>query len=110
LLSAASHAAITDANNDLLLSAAAVWEVAIKVASQKLSLSMPYREWMNKAIADLGLSVLPITVDYADVQAGLPHHHRDPFDRLMIAQATVEKIPIISADAMFERYGVSRIW
>ena len=53
LLSATARAAITDPNNDLLLSAATIWEVAIKVALKKLSLSMPYRQWMNKAIADL---------------------------------------------------------
>jgi PIN domain nuclease of toxin-antitoxin system len=110
LLSATAHAAITDPNNDLLLSAATIWEVAIKVALKKLSLSMPYRQWMTKAIADLGLGVLPITVDYADVQSGLPQRHRDPFDRLLVAQAMVEKVAIISADAVFDQYGVSRIW
>ena len=110
LLNATAHAAITDPNNDLLLSAATFWEVAIKVALKKLSLSMPYRQWINKAIADLALGVLPITVDNADVQAGLPQRHRDPFDRLLVAQATVEKVPIISADTVFDQYGVTRIW
>src|SRR5262249_31242204 len=70
LLSRTAHAAITDPNNFLLISAATIWEIGIKVGLNKLSLSMAYRQWMDKAIADLGLSVLPITVEYADVQAG----------------------------------------
>lgn len=110
LLSAAAHAAISNPANDLLLSAATIWEIAIKVGLGKLPLSIPYRQWMDKAIADLELVVLPITVVYADVQVGLPSHHRDPFDRLLAAQALVEGIPLVSADAIFDQYGVSRIW
>ena len=110
LLSASAHAAITDSANELLLSAGTIWEIGIKVGLNKLSLSMPYREWMNKAIADLGLTLLPISVEYADVQAGLPRHHGDPFDRLLAAQARVENIPLISSDPVFDRYGLNRIW
>jgi PIN domain nuclease of toxin-antitoxin system len=97
-------------SNQPLLSAGTLWEIAIKVGLGKLTLSLPYRQWMAKAIADLGLSILPITVDYADVQAGLPQHHRDPFDRLIVAQAIVEGISIISADPQLDAYGISRIW
>ena len=109
LLSPVAHAAMTDPGNELLLSAATIWEIAIKVGLKKLPLSMPYLAWMNKAIADLELVVLPITTEYADVQAGLPKHHRDPFDRLLAAQALVEGIPIISADGIFDQYGIVRI-
>jgi PIN domain nuclease of toxin-antitoxin system len=110
LLSGAAHAAITDPANDVLISAASVWEISIKVGLGKLTLSLPYRLWMAKAIADLGLTILPITVDYADVQAGLPQHHGDPFDRLIVAQAIVETIPVISADTHLDAYGITRIW
>jgi PIN domain nuclease of toxin-antitoxin system len=110
LLGAAAHAAITDPANDLLLSAATVWEIGIKVGLGKLTLSLPYRQWMNQAIADLGLWLLPITVQYADVQAGLPRHHGDPFDRLLVAQAMVERVAVISSDPQLDAYGVSRIW
>jgi PIN domain nuclease of toxin-antitoxin system len=110
LLSASAHAAITNPANDLLVSAATIWEIAIKVGLGKLTLSMPYRQWMDKAIADLGLTLLPITVEYADVQVGLPGHHRDPFDRLLAAQAQVEGLSVLSGDAVFDRYGVPRIW
>ena len=101
---------LEDSANDLLLSAATIWEIAIKAGLKKLSLSMPYRQWMNKAIADLGLMLLPLTVEYADVQAGLPRHHGDPLDRLLAAQARVEKIPLISSDPVFDHYGLTRIW
>jgi PIN domain nuclease of toxin-antitoxin system len=74
------------------------------------TLSLPYRQWMTRAIADLALTVLPITIEYAEVQGSLPHHHRDPFDRLVIAQAVIEGIPIISADATFDAYGITRLW
>jgi PIN domain nuclease of toxin-antitoxin system len=109
-LSPAAHAAITDPNSDLVLSAAAVGEIAIKVGLGKLSLSLPYRQWMTKAIADLGASILPITVDYADAQSALPQHHRDPFDRLMVAQAQLEKVSVVSADPAFDLCGVTRVW
>jgi len=59
-------------------------------------------QWMNKAIADLGIVILPITVEYSDKQIGLLHHHRDPFDRILASQAIVEGIPLLSKDV--------RIW
>jgi PIN domain nuclease of toxin-antitoxin system len=110
LLSRPAHAAITDPVNDLLISAATVWEIAIKVGLGKLTLSRPYRAWIEQALIDLQAAVLPITVAYADAQAALPHHHGDPFDRMLIAQATVEGIAVVSADRQFDAYGVTRIW
>lgn len=110
LLSRPAHAAITDSQNDLLLSAASIWEIAIKVGIKKLTLSLPYGPWMTKAIGDLGLAIVPITIYYADAQASLPHHHGDPFDRLIIAQSLVESVPIVSSDAQFDSYGITRIW
>jgi PIN domain nuclease of toxin-antitoxin system len=109
-LSPQAVAALQDSANELHLSAATIWEISIKVGLNKLSLSMPYRQWMDRAIGDLGLLLLPITVEYAEVQAGLPRHHGDPFDRLLAAQAQVENISLVSADAIFDRYGVNRIW
>ena len=102
--------ALQDPANDLLVSSGTVWELAIKVGLKKLTLSIPYKQWMTKAIADLSLSVLPISVDHADTQSRLSWHHRDPFDRLLAAQCMVERIPIVSADSVFDLYGVTRIW
>lgn len=109
-LGAQAHAAISDPANEVLLSAAIIWEIAIKVGLGKLSLTMPYRQWMTQAIGDLGVTILPITVEYADVQAGLPDHHGDPFDRLLVAQAMVEQVAIVSIDAAFDAYGIQRVW
>lgn len=110
LLSASAHAAITNPDNELFLSAATIWEISIKVGLKKLTLSTSYRQWMNKAIADLGLTLLPITVEYAGAQAELPRHHGDPFDRLLAAQAQVEDVPVVSADEVFDEYKIDRIW
>jgi PIN domain nuclease of toxin-antitoxin system len=108
LLSPVAHAAMTDPANELLLSVATLWEIGIKVGIGKLPLSLPYCDWMNKAIADLGLIILPIA--FADAQANLPKHHGDPFDRMLIAQAQVEGMPVVSADTHFDAYGISRLW
>ena len=110
LLSPNAHSIMSNSANDLLLSAATIREIGIKVGLQKLPLSMPFTQWMNKAIADHGLVILPITVEYIDNQIGLPHHHRDPFDRILASQAVVEGIPLLSKDATFDKYGVIRIW
>jgi PIN domain nuclease of toxin-antitoxin system len=110
LLSPTARAAIMDPSNDRLLGAGTIWEIAIKVGLKKLSLSQPYRRWMEQAITGLGAPVLPITVEHVDVQAGLPHHHRDPFDRLLVAQALIENIPVVSADAQLDSYGINRLW
>lgn len=109
-LSAAATSAIRDPANDRLLSAATIWELAIKVGQGKIALTMPYRRWMETAITDLRLDILPITVAYAERQSALPAHHKDPFDRLIIAQGLVEGIAIVSADAVFDLYGVVRLW
>lgn len=109
-LGARARSALEDASSDVLISAATIWEIAIKTRLGKLTLSVPYRDWMNRAIADLSATLLPITVEYADMQATLPGHHRDPFDRMLIAQAIVEKISLVANEEMFDQYGVARLW
>ncbi len=94
LLGPRAHAAIADSSNALLLSAATIWEIAIKVGIGKLSLSLPYREWMTQAMNDLGAAVLPITIEYADVQAGLAAGHGDPFDRRWLRRRSWSKSPL----------------
>lgn len=109
-LGPAAVAALQDPANELLLSAGTIWELSIKNGLGKLTFSLPFRQWMDKAVIDLELIVLPITLDHAERQAGLPWHHRDPFDRLLAAQALVESIPLVSVDAIFDQYGVHRVW
>jgi PIN domain nuclease of toxin-antitoxin system len=101
---------LKDSTNELFLSVGSIWEIAIKVGLNKLSLSLPFDKWMALAIADLGLIVLPITVEVANAQIGLPKHHRDPFDRLLVAQAKTEAAVVVSADTVLDRYGVERCW
>src|SRR4051794_36223863 len=101
-LSGPATTALQDPANELLLSAATVWELAIKIGQKKLALSLPYRQWMDKAIADLELTLLPVTVEYAEKQAGLPFHHKDLFDQLIIAQALSDGIPVICVDPVFD--------
>jgi PIN domain nuclease of toxin-antitoxin system len=110
LLSRPAHAVISDPANELFVSAATIWEMSIKVGLGKLALSQPFRPWIEKALIDLRAAVPPITVAYADVQASLPHHHGDPFDRMLIAQATVDGLSVVSADGQFDAYGVTRVW
>jgi len=85
-------------------------QLSIKGGQGKRTLSLPYRQWMDKAIADLKLTVLPVTVEYAERQSMLPLHHKDPFDRLVVAQARVEAIPLVSTDSLLDQYGITRLW
>ena len=101
---------LEDLANNLMLSAATIWEIAIKVGLKKLTFSLPYRQWMTQAMNDLEVTTLPVTVEYADVQAELPRHHRDPFDQLLVAQAIVENVQLVSNDPIFDQYGVTRLW
>ena len=96
--------------NDLLLSDGTIWELGIKVGLGKLSLSLPFRDWMNQAITDLSVTVVPITVAHVDAQIALPFHHRDPFDHLLAAQAQIEGATLVSRDAVFDEYGTNRLW
>lgn len=101
---------LPDPANELLVIAGTAWEIAVKVSVGKLNLSLPFRDWLSQALATLGAIFLPITIDHAAAQVGLPFHHRDPFDRLLIAQAMVEGVPVVSADPTFDLYPISRQW
>jgi PIN domain nuclease of toxin-antitoxin system len=101
---------MTDPANELMFSAGSIWEIAVKVSVGKLALSLPYQAFVARAVTTLNLHILPVTVAYCDAQISLPFHHRDPFDRLIIAQAIVEQIPIASADPAFDAYPVTRLW
>jgi PIN domain nuclease of toxin-antitoxin system len=101
---------LQDPANDLLLSAATVRELASKVGRKKLTLALPQREWVDRAVADLDLTILPVTVEHADRQASLPPRHKDPFDLLIAAQALVEAVDVMRSGAVFDAYGIPRVW
>ena len=109
-LSQTAKDTITDPNNRKLVSVASVWEIAIKVSLQKLDLGMPYLSFMQSQLAINLFEILPMTLEHGAEVARLPFHHRDPFDRLMIAQSMWEQIPIVSADPTFDAYSIKRIW
>ncbi|MBI3836527.1 MAG: type II toxin-antitoxin system VapC family toxin [Planctomycetia bacterium] len=105
-----ADAALRDPGNEVLVSAGTAWELSIKIGLGKLTLSLPFRQWIARAMTDLGVSLLPTTVEHADEQSRLPKHHGDPFDRLLVAQAHVEGLTIVCSDAIFDQYGVPRVW
>lgn len=109
-LSDAARSLILDPANVKLVSPASYWEIAIKVSLGKYVLTKPFAEAMYDAIDRNGFGVLPIEPIHTATLATLPFHHRDPFDRLIVAQALTESIAIVGADAEFDAYGVTRCW
>jgi PIN domain nuclease of toxin-antitoxin system len=109
-LSAAAKAAILDAANSKLVSPATYWEIAIKLSLGKYVLKESFDEFLQHAIFDNGFQILPIEPRHVAALPGLPFHHKDPFDRLLAAQALVEDAHLASSDDVFDRYGVRRIW
>jgi PIN domain nuclease of toxin-antitoxin system len=109
-LSASAQAAIANADNAILLSAVSSWEIAIKHSIGKLALPEPPEQFVPKRLARDGISSLPIEHSHALRVAALPYHHHDPFDRLLIAQAQVERIALMTVDPQFRPYEVKLIW
>ncbi|MGH7171941.1 MAG: type II toxin-antitoxin system VapC family toxin [Gemmataceae bacterium] len=109
-LSAYAQTLIQDASNDVLISPASYWEIAIKVSIGKWQLNRPYEEFIDIGLNQYGFQVLPILPTHTARLIGLPFHHKDPFDRLLVAQALVEGIPIISNDSDLDPYGITRLW
>jgi PIN domain nuclease of toxin-antitoxin system len=103
-------AELLESEIDLLLSIASLWEIAIKVNLSKLTLPEDYETFIPLQIIMNSIEILPITLEHLMIVAKLPLHHRDPFDRLLVAQAMVEKIDIISADKILDDYGINRQW
>lgn len=109
-LSATAMNWILDTTNDKLVSPASYWEIAIKISLNKYALSQPYEEFIHNAIDMNGFHYLHIEPRHTAMLISLPYHHRDPFDRLLIAQGMVEQIPIISSDSVFDQYPIKRVW
>jgi PIN domain nuclease of toxin-antitoxin system len=98
---------LANPQNELLLSAASVWEIAIKYALGRLALPLPPEEYVPSRMQQSATSPLPVTQLHALRAASLPPHHDDPFDRLLIAQAECENIPIVTLDRAFHAYGIA---
>jgi PIN domain nuclease of toxin-antitoxin system len=109
-LSTAAKALLADPNNVILVSPASYWEIAIKIRLGKYLLHTPYETFIMHGIAGNGFTVLPIEPKHTAVLTTLPMHHRDPFDRLMVAQAMAEGTSLVSNDAALDAYPIQRLW
>ena len=94
---------------ELFLSAASVWEMAIKASLGRLTLPVSVADTVAEKVED-GFRMLPVEWEHAAAVQELPWHHRDPFDRLLIAQAAAEKMPLVTGDRIFRAYGANIIW
>jgi PIN domain nuclease of toxin-antitoxin system len=105
-LPAEAHRAIRSAQNEVYASLASAWEISIKVALGKLTLPDPPAKWFPQALTELSVAPLPISAEHALAASSLPPHHRDPFDRLLIAQAQHEGLTLVTVDRVFQAYDV----
>jgi PIN domain nuclease of toxin-antitoxin system len=108
-LSKRAHSILTNTNNTVLVSAAVAWELSIKVNLGKLD-ALPLLSGLTQRLQREGFTELPISIAQASRAGLLPLHHRDPFDRLLVAQAQDLGIPIVSADELLDRYDLKRLW
>lgn len=108
-LSEPSRALVVATDNELLLSAASAWEIAIKYGLRKLRLPEPPGDLIPRLMTRTGITALPVHHRHALHVATLPARHRDPFDRLLVAQAQLEQLPILTADRSFGLYDVETL-
>ena len=109
-LSATASVLISDPNNTSYVSIATIWEMAIKSRTGKLEIPSPFAQFIDTALLSNSFRIRNISISHLKRVADLPLIHRDPFDRLLIAQSQVEGLPVITNDAAFNRYQVQRIW
>ena len=109
-LSDKAKSVIEDAESEVYLSIASIWEMAIKVSLDKLSLTQPFEKFLEDQLLQNQFTILNISPIHTAVVASLPFHHRDPFDRMLIAQAKSLQIPLVSRDEAFDAYGIVRLW
>jgi PIN domain nuclease of toxin-antitoxin system len=98
------------ASSDRFWSVASIWEAIIKVQLGKLPLPVPAGDYLVQRLTANGVTVLPIQLEHVRRVESIENHHRDPFDRILIAQAMEEDLPIVTADPFFSRYPVKVIW
>lgn len=109
-LSDTARALIEDQLNEKFVSVATLWELAIKVSIGKLALSAPFDTLIPQQLLGNGFELLNLEIPHAAALINLPFHHRDPFDRLLIAQSMVEHMQIVSVDLAFDSYQTARLW
>lgn len=105
-----ARAAIEDRAKTKFVSIASLWEIVIKISIGRLDSGAPFDSIFPRQLEVNGFSILPIQTSHLSTLSDLPFHHRDPFDRLLIAQCIAEGAVIVSTDVVFDSYGVSRLW
>lgn len=108
-LSAKANALIDDDQNQIRISIVSLWEIVIKSSLGKLPIQRPISELIRELEVN-DIQVLPISENHLETLSSLPHHHRDPFDRMIVSQSLAEKLPLISADDELDCYGLQRVW
>ena len=109
-LPVATRELLEDAASEVYFSHASVWEMAIKVSIGKLSFSQKVVDFVSAQVQKDDIQLLPIELSHIALVESLSLHHRDPFDRLLIAQAQAENLILVSVDAAFDLYGINRLW
>jgi PIN domain nuclease of toxin-antitoxin system len=109
-LSATAVQRISDPDARVAVSVVSAWEIVIKLGTGKLSLDRPLKELWPESLAENSFDVLDVTIEHVLAVESLPQHHRDPFDRLLIAQALTEGFELVSADSVFASYPIRCIW
>jgi PIN domain nuclease of toxin-antitoxin system len=109
-LSTRARKLIGDGHNKLYFSAASGWEIAIKAHLGRISFPKEPGAFIPRQLARNGIEVLPVTLSHALYVYGLPSHHRDPFDRLLVAQSQLEDMPLLTADPLLAEYAVETVW
>ena len=109
-LSPRAREIMSDGENRLFLSAASGWEIAIKSRLGRLVIPEPLESFVPVQLAENGIEGLPIALSHALHVASLPDHHRDPFDRILVAQSELEHLPILTGDPLIAQYAVETVW
>jgi PIN domain nuclease of toxin-antitoxin system len=109
-LPARIHATLSARSSDLHVSAATVWEMAIKAKKGKFPAATALLQRLDELLAHLEIRPVAVTHDHGRHAGALSNHHDDPFDRMLAAQAVLEGLALVSADRIFDRYGIERIW
>ncbi len=109
-LSPTAGSLLADRTNDVFVSPASYWEMAIKIHLGKWTIGKPYSDLIDDLWTVYGFHILPVQPEHTVRLIGLPGHHNDPFDRLIAVQAMTENLTLVSKDAVFDLYGVPRLW
>ena len=109
-LSRTAREVISDSTTKVSVSPATYWEIAIKISLGKYTLDEPYGVFFKRELTTNDFDILPILPRHTVILTDLPFHHRDPFDRLLVAQSIAEQIPLVSCDEVIDNYKVTRLW